>query len=372
VKLAGIRVLDLSVFLPGPYLTKALADHGAEVIKVEAPPEGDPGRNIGVSQGPSTVFFRNLNRGKKSIALNLKNATDRDRLLDLCATADIFVESFRPGVVARLGVDYQAVRARNPRIIYCSITAFGQFGPYRDRPAHDLAVEALSGVLSVTQGRDGQPAIPGIPLADYMSAMQGLAGVLMALHRRHDTGQGDYIDISMHDAMVAACANILGPTLAEELQPVARHERTTGGSALYQIYATRDGGHICLAGQELKFARALLEALGRPDFIELCARGPGPHQQPVESFLRETFLQRTRDDWVEWLGKLDVCFGSLKTLPEALRDEQLLARGMVQEDALGRRHLASPIRFSAEPAQIDYREPDLDANRAEILKSLRM
>jgi crotonobetainyl-CoA:carnitine CoA-transferase CaiB-like acyl-CoA transferase len=368
MKLAGVRVLDLSVFLPGPYLTKALADHGAEVIKVEAPSEGDPGRHIGLSQGSSTVFFRNLNRGKKSIALNLKNTTDREVLLDLCATADIFVESFRPGVVARLGVGYEAVRARNPRIIYCSISAFGQCGPYRDRPAHDLAVEAVSGVLSMTLGRDGQPAIPGIPVADYLSAMQGLAGVLMALYRRHSTGQGDYLDISMHDAMAAACANILGPTLAEDRQPVARHERTTGGSALYQIYATRDGRHICLAGQELKFARALLEALGRPEFIELCARGPGPHQQPVETFLRETFLQKTRAEWVEWLAKLDVCFGSLNTLPEALEDEQLLARGMVHTDEFGRRHLASPIRFAAEPAQINYCEPALDANRAEILQ----
>jgi len=139
-------------------------------------------------------------------------------LLDLCATADIFVESFRPGWL-RGWCDYQTVRARNPRIIYCSITAFGQFGPYRDRPAHDLAVEALSGVLSVTQGRDGQPAIPGIPVADYMSAMQGLAGVLMALHRRHTTGQGDYIDISMHDAMASACANILGPRLPRSASP---------------------------------------------------------------------------------------------------------------------------------------------------------
>jgi len=372
VKLAGIRVLDLSVFLPGPYLTRTLADHGAEVIKVEAPPDGDPGRHIGLSQDSSTVFFRNLNRGKKSIVLNLKDATDQAILLDLCATADIFVESFRPGVAERLGIGYEAVRARNSRIIYCSITAFGQSGPYRDRAAHDLAVEALSGVLSVTLGRDGQPAIPGIPVSDYLSAILGLAGVLMALHRRHTTGEGDYVDISMHDAMASACANILGPTLAEDRQPVARHERTTGGSALYQIYETGDGRHICLAGQELKFARTLLEALGRGDLIALCARGPGPHQQPVESFLRETFLQKTRDDWVEWLGKLDVCFGSLKTLPEALRDEQLLARGMVQKDALGRRHLASPIRFSAEPAQIDYREPDLDANRSEILKSLRM
>ena len=240
MKLSGIRVIDLSVFLPGPYLTQALADHGAEVIKVEAPGEGDPVRHLGLSDGPSTVYFRSLNRGKKSVVLNLKDATDREALLELCDTADVFVESFRPGVVDRLGVGYAQLRARNPRIVYCSISAFGQSGPNRDRPSHDLGVEAESGVLSMTLGRDGQPAIPGIPVADIVSALQGLAGVLMALLRRATSGEGDYLDIAMHDSMVSAIPNILGPTLAENRQPVARHERTTGGSAFYQIYDTSD------------------------------------------------------------------------------------------------------------------------------------
>src|SRR5262245_32840654 len=156
MKLQGLRVIDLSVFLPGPYLTLAMADHGAEVIKVEPPGEGDPGRHIGLSDGPSTVFFRNVNRGKKSIVVDLKDYEHRERLLELCKTADVFVESFRPGVVDRLGVGYEAVRARNPRIVYCSISAFGQDGPYRDRPAHDLALQAESGVLSASSGGDGK------------------------------------------------------------------------------------------------------------------------------------------------------------------------------------------------------------------------
>src|SRR5262249_40402364 len=139
-------------FLPGPYLTQALADHGAEVIKIEAPGEGDPARHIGLADGLSTVFFRNVNRGKKSLVLNLKEPADRAALLELCDRADVFVEAFRPGVVERLGVDYETLRARNPRIVYCSLSAFGQTGPYRSRPAHDLAIEALSGVLSVTLG----------------------------------------------------------------------------------------------------------------------------------------------------------------------------------------------------------------------------
>jgi crotonobetainyl-CoA:carnitine CoA-transferase CaiB-like acyl-CoA transferase len=355
------------VFLPGPYLTQQLADHGAEVIKIEAPGEGDPGRHIGLSDGPSTVFFRNLNRGKKSVVLNLKNPAERDALLELCEGADVFVESFRPGVMGRLGLDYDALRARNKGIVYCSISAFGQVGPYRDRPAHDLALEALSGALGATLGRDGQPAIPGVAVADMVSALQGLAGILMALLRREKTGEGDYLDIAMHDAMIAAGPNILGPTLAENRQPNPKHERTTGGSAFYQVYETKDGRHVVLAGQERKFVDNLLSALGRPELAALCLKGPGPHQQPVIDFLARTFKTRTRDEWTAWIAQLDVCYGPVNTLPEALEDENLKARGMVLMDDKGRRHLGAPIRFRSEPAQPKLQEPALDEHHGEIL-----
>jgi crotonobetainyl-CoA:carnitine CoA-transferase CaiB-like acyl-CoA transferase len=366
VKLAGIRVVDLSVFLPGPYLTKALADHGAEVIKVEAPGEGDPVRHLGLSDGPSTVYFRNLNRGKKSVVLNLKDAGDKEKLLSLCDAADVFVESFRPGVMDRLGIGYMALSARNPRIVYCSISAFGQSGPYRDRPSHDMGVEGVSGVLSVSLGRDGQPAIPAVPAADMLAALHGVAGILMALLSREKTGEGDFLDLSMHDCMVSASANLLGPAMAEDRQQVARHERTTGGAAFYQIYDTADGRHIALAGQEMKFVRNLLGALGKPELASLCEK-PGPHQQPVEQFLRKSFKTKTRDEWVAYLSKLDVCFGELNTFPEALRDPHLAARGMVLVDGLGRRHINSPLRFSREPAKVDLHEPALDEHGARIL-----
>jgi len=367
MKLAGIRVVDLSVFLPGPYLTKALADHGAEVIKIEAPGEGDPVRHLGLSDGPSTVYFRNLNRGKKSVVLNLKDAADREKLLKLCDSADVFVESFRPGVMDRLGIGYAQLSARNPRIVYCSISAFGQTGPYRDRPSHDMGVEGVSGVLSVSQGRDGQPAIPAVPAADMIASLQGVAGILMALLRRQKTGEGDFLDLSMHDCMVSASANLLGPAMAENRQQVARHERTTGGAAFYQIYDTADGRHIALAGQEMKFVRNLLGALGRPELAALCEKGPGPHQMPVEQFLRDSFRTKTRDVWVAYLSKLDVCFGELNTFPEALRDPHLAARGMVLVDGLGRRHINSPLRFTREPAKVDLHEPALDEHGAKIL-----
>jgi crotonobetainyl-CoA:carnitine CoA-transferase CaiB-like acyl-CoA transferase len=369
MKLAGLRVLDLSTFLPGPYLTLVLADHGAEVIKIESP-DGDPGRKIGVADGPSTVFFRNLNRGKKSVVLNLKDTGDRERLLRLCEKADVFVESFRPGVVERLGVGYEQVAARNPAIVYCSINAFGGDGPYRERPAHDLAIEALSGVLSMTLGDDGRPAIPGVPVADIVAALHGLSGVLIALHRRRETGAGDRVEVAMHDALLAAMPNILGPAFAENRQPNPKHERTTGGGAFYRLYDTADGKQIALAGQEMKFAEAVLGALGRGDLVALCARGPGPHQQPVVECLERFFASKTRAECSEWLARLDVCFAPVNTLLEALDDPNVAARATVTRDEQGRRHLAPPVRFAAEPARPQLREPRLGEHTREVLARL--
>jgi crotonobetainyl-CoA:carnitine CoA-transferase CaiB-like acyl-CoA transferase len=359
MKLEGIRVIDLSLFLPGPYLTLMLADHGAEVIKVEPPGEGDPTRHLGPRDGGETVYFRNLNRGKKSVVVDLKNPQDREALLGLCDAADVFVESFRPGVVDRLGVGYEALRARNPRIVYCSISAFGQRGAHRERPAHDLAVEALSGVLSITLGQDGRPAIPGLPLADLLASLHGLAGVLMALLRREKTGQGDFIDIAMHDSMLAGSPNVLGPTFAENRQPVPTHERSTGGSAFYRLYPSADGRWLALGGQEPKFVRNLLGALGRLDLAPLCEK-PGPHQQPVMEFLEKTFRGKTLAENLAFLSTLDVCYAPVNTLPEALE----AAADKLLRDELGRRHLAPPIRFRDEPARPRLREPRLGEHDA--------
>jgi crotonobetainyl-CoA:carnitine CoA-transferase CaiB-like acyl-CoA transferase len=358
MKLTGLRVVDLSVFLPGPYLTMVLADHGAEVIKIE-PPGGDPAREIGKSDGPSGVFFRNFNRGKRSVVLDLKTQEGREALYRLVDTADIFVEAFRPGVMQRLGFDYETLAARNPRLVYCSISAFGQDGPYRDRPAHDLATQSIAGILSITLGADGAPAIPGTPAADVFAALQGLSGILMALYRRAQTGRGDFVDISMQESILAATRNVLGPVFAENQQPVARHERSLGGSAFYNVYETGDGRHIVLGGQELKFVRNLLDALGRPEFVPLCEQGPGLHQEPLIAFMRSTFRQKTLAEWLAWFEGRDICFAPVNTLPEALDEPHLKARGAVHTDETGRRHLAPVIRFRDEPAVPRWNEPEL-------------
>jgi crotonobetainyl-CoA:carnitine CoA-transferase CaiB-like acyl-CoA transferase len=359
MKLEGLVVVDLSVFLPGPYLTMALADHGARVIKVE-PPGGDPGRRIGVSDGASTVFFRNVNRGKESVVIDLKSDEGRPRLLRLCETADVFVESYRPGVMGRLGVDYAAVSQVNPRIVYCSISAFGQDGPYRDRPAHDLAAMALAGAIGITLGRDGMPAIPGVAVADIVSSLQALSGVLMALYRRERTGRGDYIDVAMHHAALAALPNVMGPAMAGLPQPDPKGERSTGGSAFYQIYETSDGRHLVLGAQETKFVHTLLGRLGRPDLAPLCERGPGPHQHPVIQFLGGVFREKPLAHWRAWFEGLDVSFAPVNTLREALDDAHVRARGLILTDDLGREHIAPVVRFLDEPARPALREPALE------------
>ena len=368
MKLEGLTVVDLSVFLPGPYLTMALADHGAEVIKVEPPGEGDPARHIGLSDGPSTVFFRNVNRGKKSVVIDLKSPTGREQLLKLCDRADVFVESFRPGVMQRLGIDYPTVATRNPRIVYCSISAFGQDGPYRDRPAHDLATLALAGALSNMVGQDGQPAMPGVAIADIVSALNGLSGVLMALLRRQTTGLGDYIDVAMHHAALAALPNVMGAAMSGRPQPNPKHERSTGGSAFYQIYATADRRHLVLGAQEIKFVKNLLDTLGRADLVPLCEQGPGPHQAPVIEYLRGVFREKPLAHWLSWFDGLDVSFAPVNTLREALDDANVRARALTVKDERGREHIAPVVRFLHEPAEPNWREPALGEHNA-VLQS---
>lgn len=360
MKLQNVRVLDLSSFIPGPYLSMGLADHGADVLKIEGP-GGDPTRHIGLSDGDRTVYFRNFNRGKRSIVLDLKKPEDLESFLTLADTADIIIESNRPGVAARLGIDYDTIAARNPRIIYCSISAYGQAGPAAFRPAHELGLEAVTGVLASNVAADGQIALPAVPWGDYLSGLQGLAGVLMALYARERTGRGDYLDISMQESLLAATANVMGPTLAEGRQPDPLQERTTGGAAFYRCYDTADGRQLALAGQEPKFVLALLGALGRTDLADLCET-PGPHQAPVVALLQESFGRMRSDEAATLLDKLGVCWGMICTYPEALEDDQLAFREFIRTDASGRRHFASPIRFREEPARLRLTSPELGAD----------
>ena len=355
-KLSGITVLDLTQFLPGPMLGVMLADHGARVIKLE-PPGGDPAREQAPFENGQSVWFANLNRGKQSMVLDLKSDAAKARLRELIAGADVFLEGFRPGVMARLGFDYPAVRALNPRIVYCSLSAFGQDGPLAQHPAHDLAVQALAGFLSVNDGADGAPVVPGVAASDMAAGLTALSAVLMALLGRERSGEGDYLDIAMFDSLLPWGIHTAGSAIAGGPAPKSAAQRSLGGAAFYQVYATSDGQHVVLGARELKFARNLLTALGREDLIAHAEREAG-EQGELIAFLRETFAQRTRAEWEEWFADKDVAFAPVLDFREALDQPQVAARGLLVE-ADGRHHIASPIRFASEAPPLPGQVPEL-------------
>jgi len=348
MKLDGIRVLDLSLFYPGPLLTQTMADHGAEVIDVE-PPGGEHARHIGPGFDGLSVWYRNMHRGKRSLCLDLKQDAGRDLLLRLAANADVFVEGFRPGVVDRLGVGYEAVRAVNPKIVYCSISAFGQTGPLAKLPAHDMGIQALAGMLLLNEGQDGNPAAPSLPHSDIAAALFGLSGVLMALLKAARTGEGDFIDISMYDCLLACAPNIMGPVFAEDRPNTPKQERIWGGNALYRLYRCADDHWLVLAGAEAKFARTLLTDLGRPDLIEAACGPPGAAQQAVRDFLDTAFASQPIAYWKDWLGQRDLAWAPLLDLKQALASDHTAARGMLIRDREGRPQLGPAIPFRNDP-----------------------
>jgi crotonobetainyl-CoA:carnitine CoA-transferase CaiB-like acyl-CoA transferase len=357
-KLSGIRVLDLSQFLPGPMLTVMMADQGAEVIKIE-PPTGDPARDMAPFENGQSVWFRSTNRGKKSLMLDLKTAEDCAHLLTLVETADVFVESFRPGVMARLGFDYATLQKINPKLVYCSISAFGQHNPWADHPAHDMAVQALGGFLSVNDTQDGTPVVPGVPAADMAVCLTGLSAVLMALFAAQKTGMGDYIDCAMLDSLMPWCVHIAGPALLGGDAPKSSEQRSLGGAAFYNIYKTADNKFITLAGRELKFVRALLTALERPDLISLGEAPAGTAQAPLKEFLEITFKTRSRDAWIAWFADKDVAFAPALDFAESFIHPAV--SHCRTRDANGNIQLSPAIRFTSENVSPLPSAPELNA-----------
>jgi crotonobetainyl-CoA:carnitine CoA-transferase CaiB-like acyl-CoA transferase len=338
MKLSGLKVLDLSAFLPGPHMTMMMADHGADVVMVEpANGIGEPTRGIGhkTADGVS-VWFRNIARGKRSLKINLKDDDARALFLKLAAEADVIVEAFRPGVVKRLGVDYDTIVAINPRIVYCSIAGFGQDGKYVNKPGHDLTMEAMAGLVDLNRGlTDDKPASPSIPAADMAASLMAFSAIMMALYRRAQTGKGDCIDLSMYAAM-------------------------------YRPYETSDGKFLVLGGSEHHFAANLLDALGRPDLLHFAKQEPGPDQDPLKRYFEATFGSQTLEHWVEFLKNVDLCWAPVRTLKDAMTDPYTISRGMVLTDEDGNAHLGIPIRFRDEPGFADLKLPEYGAHSKEL------
>lgn len=375
MKLEGIVVLDLSLFLPGPAATQLMADHGARVIKVENPLAPEPTRSSDAfpwTQGGETVMFRNTQRGKESIALNLKTTAGKKALLALAKKVDVVVEAFRPGVAKRLGIDYDTLSGENPGLVYCSISAFGQTGPWRDRPAHDTATVAAAGILDVTRSPEGEsgPAIIGVPIADMLSSYLAVSGILMALHRRNTTGEGDFVDISMFESVLAASPNILGPVFGGDQAPERLRERSHGGNAMLNIYETADGQFIALGGGEHKFVEALFTGLGREEFIAAVTGPAGEGHWAATAFLRSAFRERSRAEWEIWFEGRDICWSPVASLREAWNTDHVWERGMRFRDSEGNDHIGSAVRFTREPAQVSTKLPAIGAETATIIAEL--
>lgn len=371
MKLDGLRVLDLSAFLPGPHMTMMMADHGADVIMVEpANGIGEPTRHLGYrTEDDVSVWFRNIARGKKSLKINLKDPEAHAFFMKLAETADVIVEAFRPGVVSRLGIDYDTVSVLNKGLIYCSISAFGQTGPYRDKPAHDLAIQGLAGTVHLNRGlEDGKPALPNMPAADMAASLMALSGIMMALYAREKTGQGDYLDISMYDALLAWTPNVSGPVFANNQAPEPKRMRSFGGAAMNNIYETADGEFIILGGSEKKFVSNLLALLERPDLLELATGEPGSEQDELTATFREIFRSKSRADWEAAFAKIDLSWSPVRTLKDAMDDPHMTARQMILTDIQGQRHVGNAIKYQKEPPQPNLTLPGFGEHSVDLAR----
>jgi crotonobetainyl-CoA:carnitine CoA-transferase CaiB-like acyl-CoA transferase len=346
--LAGIRILDLTRLLPGPACTMHLADLGADVVKVEDTGAGDYARTLGTVDGTTSAFFRHVNRNKRSVALDLKHARGRDAFLALARHADAVVEGFRPGVVSSLGVDYEAVRAVRPSIVYASISGYGQDGPRASRAGHDINYLGYAGVLDQTGAHGGPPA---------------LSNLQVAAQRR---GEGRYVDVAMADGALAH--NIFA------LQALAQHGRTlprgedllTGGVPCYGVYPTRDGRWLAVGALEAKFWRALCETIGRPDLVagHLASGAAGAK---VRAELETVFAARTLAEWSRAFDGVDACVTPVAMLDEALDDPQFTARGMVVTAADGAKSFAPPWRVSGHRFAVKRTAPAQGEHTRELL-----
>ena len=373
---AGLRVLDLSRLLPGPYCSLLFADLGAEVIKIEEPERGDYARENLPHYGQTGVgaAFLLLNRNKKSLTLNLKTEPGKGIFRRLARSADVLLESFRPGVMDRLGLGWEALRSLNPGLIYCAISGYGQDGPYRDLVGHDINYMGYAGALAITGPRGGPPLMPGVQVADLGGgALMAAFAIGAALYHRTRTGEGQLLDVSMTDGVVSWLAIHYGPFFATGRPPRRGEERLNGGWVCYQIYETADGEYLTLGALEPKFWANLCRLLGREDLIPL-QDATGEARDRVEAELRAIFRTRPREEWLRLLHSVDVCAGPVLGFDEVLQDPQLRHRGLfasVEDPAHGAiPQVAFPVKLSATPARITSPPPGLGEHSEEILKGV--
>lgn len=382
--LAGTTVLELTRVSPGSFCTMILADMGADVLKIETPPALSPESGSGMSaRTERQAAFSYVNRNKRSLGLNLKTPEGQAILHQLAAGADVLVEGFRPGVMQRLKADYATLSQLNPRLVYCSLSGFGQDGPYRDRPAHDLNYLAISGVLNLIGETGRPPAIPLNIIADYGgAAMHGVVGILLALFTRHRTGRGQHVDVAYLDATLSllAATPLMANAFADGVMPQRGHGPYTGLYAFYTTYETQDGRRLSVGCSEPWLWDNLCKALGRPDLgryyrrIEHLTRAPTPEEASVRAQLQAIFLQRTRDDWLAYLADKNVCIGPVHTAAEVFADPQVQHRQMLltHRTAAGEvvQQAGIALRLSDTPGSVRHLGPRLGQHTDEVLSAL--
>jgi alpha-methylacyl-CoA racemase len=375
--LEGVRVLDLSRLLPGGFCSLLLADFGAEVLKVEDTGMGDyvrwaPPYYEGAEDSAKSALFLALNRNKRSIRVNLKAQEGKEVLTRLAQEYDVLLESFRPGVLDRLGVGYEALRERNPGLVYCAITGYGQDSPYRDRSGHDMNYLGLIGLLGLTGERDGPPVQPGGQIADIGGgALMAAFGILAALRERDRSGEGQLVDVSMADGALSWLAMVAARYFAEGKVPRRGELELAGGIICYRPYPCRDGW-VTLGALEPKFWQAWCRGVGREDLVERQFEPPG---SDAHAEVERIFMERTRDEWQAFASEVDCCLEPVLDLDEALDSELVRAREMVVElDQPGAaekvRQLGLPVKLSRTPGGIREPGPPLGAHTDEVLSAL--
>ncbi len=329
--LEGIQILDLSRLLPGPYCTMLLGDLGAKVIKIETPGIGDYMRLIppfiedsATGEAISTAFVM-VNRNKKSVALNFRNARGKEIFFRLVQEADVILESFRPGAVDRWGIGYEAIRAINPRIVYCSLSGYGQDGPYRTRAGHDLNYLALAGVVAANGPLGGPPIPLAVQVADLSGGMLAAISILAALVGRGQTGMGQYLDVSLFEASLSWASTMIGATFAAGNKTEPGKMQLNGGMACYNVYETQDGQYLTLGAIEPHFWAAFCKAVGRSD---LDARAYDADAVPAVAAI---FKTRTRDEWLTFFEGIDACIEPVRGFEETMQDPHLRHRGLIQQ-----------------------------------------
>ncbi len=369
--LSGMKVLDLSRLLPGGFCSMMLGDFGAEVIKIEEPGRGDYVRWTPPFMDGQSAYFLSINRNKKSMVLDLKNPKGKEVFLRLARGADVVLESFRPGVVDRLGIGYRHIARFNPRIVYCSISAFGQSGPFRNREGHDLNCLALAGLLSITGIEEGPLVIPGVQLSDYAAGMMAVISILIALLERRRSGRGQYCDLSMLDVVTSWMGMPMVKYLADGVLPGPQGSMFNGALACYNVYQTKDNRYVVLGAMEEKFWGSFCHLIRRKDLIPLQWEGKAI-QEKMKEELSLLFRKRKRAEWLKLLDGQGACFSPVLNIEEVLRFPPLRERGMFQgiQRKRGKKfpQVGFPIKISRTPAAYSMPPPRMGQDSRSVLQ----